>query len=71
MSLSEDLQRALTPAPCKVCEALEGMSTSDANALRAALSSRLGNKLISQILQRNGYDIGLPSVSTHRKEGHA
>lgn len=72
MSLIDDLataQEAMQPT-CKVCVLLTEQEKHEADALRNALSSKLGSAQICNILQRNGIDIGRPSVLTHRREAH-
>lgn len=75
MSLRGDLETAVSQAEnglkrCTVCTALAVMSKGDQVSLRAALNSPLGAKKLSTILQKNGIAVGVPSIHSHRSEGH-
>jgi hypothetical protein len=73
-SLAEDLAtavRATEVRECKLCDdILVEVSEEEADAIRGAMSSKLGAKRISEILKRHGHDVGLPTVNRHRQEGH-
>lgn len=76
MSLQKDLAEALTVARsggrrCSVCVALRELSASEQVSLRAALKSKIGAKRLSIILQKNGVEVGVPSIRHHRLEGHS
>ena len=75
MSLQQELGRAVREAAtgqrrCSVCDALAVMNVDDQVSLRAALTSPLGAKKLSVILQNNGIAVGVPSIHAHRSEGH-
>lgn len=75
MSLQRDIADALTSAEtgrreCTVCTALRALKGDDQVSLRAALTSQIGAKRLSIILQRNGVAVGVPSIRLHRLEGH-
>jgi hypothetical protein len=75
MSLSGELQQAVKVATargrrCSVCDALAHLNKDEQVSLRAALTSNIGAKRLSIILQRNGVAVGVPSIRLHRLEGH-
>lgn len=75
MSLKGELEAAITRSGnkpwCSVCEALPAMEKGDREWLLKALASKLGAKPLSVILQRNGIAVGVPSIHSHRSEGHS
>lgn len=72
--LAQDLAAAVAqsgnPRRCSVCKALAELNVSEGESLRKALASPLGAKRLSGILQRNGIAVGVPSIHSHRSEGH-
>lgn len=75
MSLQNDLAVAIKDAGtrgrrCTVCDAFGYLSKEDRVSLRAALTSEIGAKRLSIILQKNGVAVGVPSIRLHRLEGH-
>jgi len=75
MTLGKDLAAAVEAAEtglrrCTVCSALATMGREDQVSLRVALNSKLGSKRLSIILQKNGVAVGVPSIRSHRLEGH-
>lgn len=75
MSLSGDLAAATHLAEmrgrrCTVCDALGMLNNDDKVSLRTALTSNIGAKRLSIILQKNGVAVGVPSIRLHRLEGH-
>lgn len=75
MSLQSDLLQAVSKSEtglrrCSVCDALRRLEGDDEVSLRAALTSKIGAKKLSVILQNNGIAVGVPSIHSHRSEGH-
>jgi hypothetical protein len=76
VSLADDLNVAVADSEqpsrygCSVCKALAEMPHDQADSLRKALTSKLGAKQLSQILQKHGIAVGVPSIHLHRREGH-
>lgn len=75
MTLQSDLLNAVSQAEtgqrrCSVCTTLASLRGDDRVSLLAALSSKLGAKKLSVILQSNGFAVGVPSIHAHRSEGH-
>lgn len=75
MSLQRDLAQVVSRAEtglrrCSVCVALTEMNPDDQVSLRVALKSPLGAKKLSVVLQNNGFAVGVPSIHSHRSEGH-
>lgn len=75
MSLQSDLEQAVARSGnepwCSVCEALPLMEKGDREWLLKALASKLGAKPLSVILRKNGIAVGVPSIHSHRSEGHS
>lgn len=73
MSLLEDLNNVIarSQAPkCKVCHLLENTPYDEADAIRNAISSRVGADKIAAILRKHGHDVGRPSIVKHRDGNH-
>lgn len=70
MELDSAVAKAGVQRRCTVCEALAMMSLPEGESLRKALASPLGAKRLSIILQKNGIAVGVPSIHSHRSEGH-
>lgn len=72
--LTQDLAEAVAGAGqsrrCTVCIALAHLNTEERQSLQEALTSPLGAKKLSVILQKNGIAVGVPSIHSHRSEGH-
>jgi hypothetical protein len=73
--LQSDLAQAVKVAQargrqCTVCTALAHLNREDQVSLRTALTSNIGAKRLSIILQKNGVAVGVPSIRLHRLEGH-
>lgn len=75
MSLTQDLEaaaaKARNPYGCSVCTELARLSVDEAESLRRALASPLGEKKLRDILRKNGLAVGVPSINRHRSEGHS
>lgn len=75
MNLNQELAQAVKVANargqrCSVCDAMTYLSKEDQVSLRTALTSKIGAKRLSIILQKHGVAVGVPSIRLHRLEGH-
>lgn len=75
MSLLEEVNALPTnnaaPNKCKTCHYLDGMDSDDRDAINAALVAGARPAAITEVLNRNGYDVGGDSVARHHKKGHS
>jgi hypothetical protein len=55
---------------CSVCVLLASLPESDADALRAALSSKVGYRPLAKIIRKNGYTTSDSAIMGHRSERH-
>lgn len=64
--------------PCKLCEVLAVIGASEAKVIREAVAMKepvrgrylLGARKLYPILKRNGYEVPVVHIDTHRAEGH-
>lgn len=64
--------------PCKLCVVLQQIEPEEASIIRRALTERepvrgrylLGARKLYPILKRNGYEVPVVHIDTHRAEGH-
>lgn len=55
---------------CSVCALLDSLPESDATALRAALSSKVGYRPLHRIIRKNGHKASEHHIMAHRNERH-
>ena len=76
MGLVEELQQAaLTNGHarrCQLCQAMEGMEPAMELEVRELVVGRMiGTRKASDILKRNGWDVGDRAIKRHIAEGHS
>lgn len=68
--LAEAVAGSGNPRRCSVCIELARLEGAERVSLQTALNSKLGAKRLSTILRKHGIPVGVPSIHTHRLEGH-
>lgn len=74
MSLASALREAATSPEkgCQMCSlfSAEKLTEDDVQALKDALSSKIGYKALGRILRQNGYTVPDEHIRLHRSERH-